>query len=135
VYDDERVSKMPVPQVRKFFERGSGAHAGKVRVKKELVSLVRFRPLNLLSDDWLTLKPFDAIFCRNVMIYFDKPTQYGVLRKLASVMEPDALLFAGHSESLMFASDLFRIRSKTVYERVVTRPTGSAASPSRKVLA
>jgi chemotaxis protein methyltransferase CheR len=118
VYDEERVADMPPAQVHKYFERGSGAHAGKVRVRRELVSLVQFRPLNLLAEDWLTLKPFDAIFCRNVMIYFDKATQLALLRKLAQVLEPDGLLFAGHSESLFHAAEFFKLRSNTVYERV-----------------
>lgn len=118
VYDQERVADLPELQVRKYFERGSGAQAGKVRVRRELVSLVQFRPLNLLNEDWLTLKPFDAIFCRNVMIYFDKATQFTLLKKLAQVLEPDGLLFAGHSESLFHAAEYFKLRSNTVYERV-----------------
>jgi chemotaxis protein methyltransferase CheR len=117
VYDAKRVADLPTGHVRRFFQRGSGANAGQVRIKPELAALVRFRPLNLLTSEWRTLKPFDAIFCRNVMIYFDKPTQYTVLRKLTDLMEPDALFFAGHSESLLFASDLVRLRSHTVYER------------------
>ena len=117
IYDDKRVSDLPAGHVRRFFQRGSGVHAGKVRIKPELAALVRFKPLNLLADDWVGMKPFDAIFCRNVMIYFDKPTQYDVLCKLAALMEVDGLFFAGHSESLLFASDLVRLRSHTVYER------------------
>jgi chemotaxis protein methyltransferase CheR len=138
VYEDKRVAELPAAQVRRFFQRGSGAHAGKVRVKPELAALVRFRPLNLLADDWLGLQPFDAIFCRNVMIYFDKPTQYAVLAKLARLLEGDGLFFAGHSESLLFASDLLRLRSHTVYERApagAARPTRgaprAAAAPAR----
>lgn len=117
VYEDKRVAELPGAQVKRFFQRGSGAHAGKVRIRPELAALVRFKPLNLLTDEWLGLKPFDAIFCRNVMIYFDKPTQYAVLTKLAQLLESDGLFFAGHSESLLFASDLVRLRSHTVYER------------------
>jgi chemotaxis protein methyltransferase CheR len=118
IYDQERVADLPEAQVRKYFERGSGSRAGKVRVRRELVSLVQFRPLNLLNEDWLTLKPFDAIFCRNVMIYFDKATQLTLLKKLAQLLEPDGLLFAGHSESLFHAAEYFKLRSNTVYERV-----------------
>ncbi|UST52444.1 chemotaxis protein CheR (plasmid) [Comamonadaceae bacterium OTU4NAUVB1] len=117
VYDDKRVAELPVAQVKRFFQRGSGAQVGKVRIRPELAALMRFKPLNLLTDEWLSLKPFDAIFCRNVMIYFDKPTQYAVLTKLVQLLESDGLFFAGHSESLLFASDLVRLRSHTVYER------------------
>ncbi|RYF75314.1 MAG: chemotaxis protein CheR [Comamonadaceae bacterium] len=117
VYEDKRIADLPPGHVKRYFQRGSGAHAGSVRVKPELAALVRFKPLNLLTSEWIGMKPFDAIFCRNVMIYFDKPTQYTVLAKLSALMESDALFFAGHSESLLFASDLVRLRSHTVYER------------------
>lgn len=122
VYDQERVERLPPEQLQRHFLRGTGANAGRVRVRPELRALLAFRPLNLLAPDWPALAPFDAIFCRNVMIYFDKPTQYQVLRKLARLLEPDGLLFVGHSESLLFASDLFRLRAQTVYERVKAGP-------------
>ena len=127
VYDEKRLDTVPQALARKYFQRGSGAHAGKVRVRPELVALMRFKQLNLLTDDWLRMNPFDAIFCRNVMIYFDKPTQHTLLRKLAGLLESDGLLFAGHSESLFFASDVFRIRAQTVYERVGTGGAALAA--------
>jgi chemotaxis protein methyltransferase CheR len=127
VYEEKRVADLPAGHVKRFFQRGSGAHAGSVRIKPELAALVRFKPLNLLTGEWLGMRPFDAIFCRNVMIYFDKPTQYTVLSKLCGLMEPDGLFFAGHSESLLFASDLVRLRSHTVYERA----TGAAAAARR----
>jgi chemotaxis protein methyltransferase CheR len=126
VYEDSRIASLPAEQVKTYFQRGTGANAGKVRVRPELVSLIKFRQLNLLHSDWTTMKPFDAIFCRNVMIYFDKPTQYEVLKKLAPLLEPDGLLFAGHSESFFHAADLFKLRSQTVYERVT--PGGATAA-------
>jgi chemotaxis protein methyltransferase CheR len=58
---------------------------------------------------------FDAIFCRNVMIYFDRPTQTQVLQRLARHLKPDGLLFAGHSENFTHARDLFELQGKTVY--------------------
>jgi len=67
--------------------------------------------------------PFTAIFCRNVMIYFDKPTQYEVLARIAGVLAPDGLLFAGHSESFLHAAELFKPVGKTVYRRTA-RPGG-----------
>nr|HQU63559.1 CheR family methyltransferase [Nitrosomonas sp.] len=60
--------------------------------------------------------PFDAIFCRNVMIYLDKQTQYKILQKFVPLLAPNGLLFAGHSESFQHAADLFKLREKTVYE-------------------
>jgi chemotaxis protein methyltransferase CheR len=87
-----------------------------VRVRPELRQLVTFRQLNLLSDDWQLRGQFDAIFCRNVMIYFDKPTQRKILERFVPLMKPDALLFAGHSENFLYVSDALKLRGKTVYE-------------------
>jgi chemotaxis protein methyltransferase CheR len=115
VYTMERLEKMPQERVRRFFLRGKGQHAGCARVRDELRALVDFRPLNLLDAAWSIRGPFDAIFCRNVMIYFDKPTQYAILQKFLPLLRPDGLLFAGHSESFHHALDLFRPRGKTVY--------------------
>jgi chemotaxis protein methyltransferase CheR len=78
--------------------------------------LISFRPLNLLERSWPLRGPFDAIFCRNVMIYFDKKTQRAILERFRPLLREDSLLFAGHSESFQHAADLFRPRGKTVYE-------------------
>jgi chemotaxis protein methyltransferase CheR len=116
IYAEERVDKMKPEQLRKFFLKGSGANAGSVRVRQELRDLITFRPLNLLDSKWPVRGPFDAIFCRNVMIYFDKPTQRKVLQNLAPQLRPDGLLFAGHSESFLHSADVFRLKGNTVYE-------------------
>ncbi len=118
VYAMERLEKMSQERVRRFFLCGKGEHAGKARVRDELRALISYRPLNLLHSGWPIRGPFHAIFCRNVMIYFDKPTQYGILQKFLPLLRPDGLLFAGHSESFHHAVDLFRPRGKTVYEPV-----------------
>ena len=125
VYPLERVDKMPPERVRRFFLKGKGAHAGMVRVRPEIQQMVTFKQLNLLADDWPISGQFDAIFCRNVMIYFDKPTQGKILGRFVPLMKPDALLFAGHSENFLYVSDAFRLRGKTVYE-LNPRPTGNA---------
>ncbi len=116
VYAMERVELLGAERVRRFFLRGTGVQAGQARVRPELRTLVSFRPLNLLAFAWPSRKPFDAIFCRNVMIYFDRATQAAILRRLASLLRPDGLLFVGHSESLFHVSETFRLRGKTVYE-------------------
>jgi len=116
VYSMDRVEKMAPERAKRFFLKGRGQHEGLVRVRPELRQLVTFKQLNLLSGDWPVSGPFDAIFCRNVMIYFDKPTQGGILARFAPLMKPDALLFAGHSENFLYVSDAFRLRGKTVYE-------------------
>lgn len=116
VYPIERIDKMSQDRVKHFFQRGRGERAGLVRVRPELRQLVTFKPLNLLAGNWPVSGPFDAIFCRNVMIYFDKPTQSRILARFVPLMKPDGLLFAGHSENFMYATDTFRLRGKTVYE-------------------
>ena len=116
VYPLERVDKLGNDRLKRFFQRGKGDRAGLVRVRPELRRLVEFKPLNLLATSWPVRGPFDAIFCRNVMIYFDKPTQTRILTRFAPLMKPEGLLFAGHSENFMHVSDAFKLRGKTVYE-------------------
>jgi chemotaxis protein methyltransferase CheR len=119
VYAAERVEKLPRETVARFFLRA--APGGEVRVRPELQKLVSFRRINLLDAVWPLQGPLDAIFCRNVMIYFDKPTQYRILQKFVPLLRPEGLLFAGHSESFLHAADLFRPLGKTVYERADRR--------------
>ncbi|MEQ1721237.1 MAG: CheR family methyltransferase [Nitrosomonas sp.] len=116
IYSLDRLEKIPKEKLRQFFLKGKGHHAGSARVRPELRNMITFRQLNLLDEVWPIRGPFDAIFCRNVMIYFDKPTQYKILKKFVPLLAPDGLLFAGHSESFQHASDLFELREKTVYE-------------------
>ena len=116
VYGMDRVEKMSQERLKRFFLRGKGRHDGMVRVRQELRQLVTFRQLNLLADNWPISGQFDAIFCRNVMIYFDKNTQRKILSRFVPLMKPHALLFAGHSENFLYVSDSLRLRGKTVYE-------------------
>lgn len=116
VYPMARLDKMPEDMVKRFFLKGAGKWEDHVKVRKELRDMITFRQLNLLDEQWPLHGPFDAVFCRNVMIYFDKPTQRGILEKFVPLMHPHALLFAGHSESFYHATDLFKLRGKTVYE-------------------
>ena len=116
VYPMERVEKMAPERLRRFFLKGKGAHEGMARIRPELRSLVTFKQLNLLAERWPLEGQFDAIFCRNVMIYFDKPTQRTILGRFVPLMKPNALLFAGHSENFLYVSDALRLRGKTVYE-------------------
>lgn len=122
VYPLERVEKLSPDMVKRFFLRGTGAQAGLVRVRPELRALITFRQVNLLSSDWPVRGPLDAIFCRNVMIYFDKATQLKILERFVPLLQPDGLLFAGHSESFHNAGHLFSLRGKTVYELAKKRP-------------
>ncbi|MEO8123718.1 MAG: CheR family methyltransferase, partial [Burkholderiales bacterium] len=100
------------------FLRGKGLNSGMVRVKPALAKLIEFRQHNLMDEHWSIGEPFDLVFCRNVMIYFDAATQRRVLERMHRAMKPGSLLFAGHSENFSDATDLFRLRGKTIYERV-----------------
>lgn len=124
VYPQERVERLDAERVRKFFTRGSGAQSNCVLVRPELKKLISYSRVNLLDAAWPAVKgPVDALFCRNVMIYFDKPTQYQILKKFVPLLHPDGLLYAGHSESFLHAGDLFRSLGRTVYARADRRGT------------
>lgn len=129
IYPEERVSKLDPDQVRRFFMRGAGVEAGQVRVRQELRDMITFRQINLLHDDWPLRPPLDAIFCRNVMIYFDKPTQLRILKKFVPLLCDNGLLFAGHSESFYFADEYFKLRGRTVYELSAKVKAQRAANP------
>ncbi|MBZ0132240.1 MAG: chemotaxis protein CheR [Rhodocyclaceae bacterium] len=117
VYPAERIAKLTPEQVSRHFLKGSVAGAGNAEVRPELRRLITFRRVNLLDAAWPVQGPLDAIFCRNVMIYFDKQTQYGILKKFVPLLRADGLLFAGHSESFLHATDLFRSLGRTTYAR------------------
>ncbi|MDP2433593.1 MAG: CheR family methyltransferase [Pseudomonadota bacterium] len=128
MYPLERIQKLTQAQQRQFFLKGTGERAGMVKVKPELAAMVKFFRLNLLDANWPMVGQvkggLDAIFCRNVMIYFDKPTQYTMLKKMKPLLRPDGLLFVGHSEALYHATDLFHLRGQTVYEHAEKAPPG-----------
>jgi chemotaxis protein methyltransferase CheR len=106
-------------RLRRHFLRGTGANAGSIRVRPELARMVEFRTFNLMSGSYASLgEPFDMVFCRNVMIYFDHATQRRVLERIHGVLRPGGLLYVGHSENFTDSRDLFRLRGKTIYERI-----------------
>lgn len=105
-------------RLRDHFLKGTGANAGRIRVKPELGKPIDFRTVNLMHQNWNLGEPFHMVFCRNVMIYFDNPTQRKVLERIHRVMQPRGLLYVGHSENFTESKDLFRLRGKTIYERV-----------------
>ncbi|KWT97660.1 MULTISPECIES: CheR family methyltransferase [unclassified Variovorax] len=116
VFTLEQVKSLPAERLRRFFNKGTGANAGKVRVRPELAAMVRFERLNLLDPVWQVKEAVDAIFCRNVMIYFDKPTQKRILDRFEPLLKPGGLLFAGHSENASLVSPGFKAIGQTVYE-------------------
>lgn len=118
VYRLESLKNVGEERLQRFFLRGTGANEGMVRVRPELRQAVQFINVNLIKDGWPFQEPFDVVFCRNVMIYFDGATQRQVLQRIHRTMKPGGLLFAGHSENFSDSRDLFVLRGKTVYERL-----------------
>lgn len=115
IYPEERIEQLELARKKSFFLRGKAAQQGKVRVRPELQALIEFRQINLLDDDWGIEAGLDVIFCRNVMIYFDKPTQNKILERMVRLLRPDGLFFAGHSESFVQATHLVKLLERTVY--------------------
>jgi chemotaxis protein methyltransferase CheR len=116
VYPLQSVTKLPEERQKRFFLRGAGRNEGMARVRPELAHHVEFLRVNLMDGDWPIEPAFDAIFCRNVMIYFDKPTQRKLVERYAKLLKPQGLFFAGHAESLLDSGRHFRLRGQTVYE-------------------
>ena len=116
VYTADRIGRLPAAQLKQFFTPDASA-PGAYRVRPELQRLISFRRVNLLENNWSVRGPLDAIFCRNVMIYFDKDTQYAILKRFVPLLDKEGALFAGHSESFLHAADLFRPLGRTVYQR------------------
>ncbi len=107
--------EMGEERAHRFFLRGSGERIGLARVRQELMNMVEFSQLNLHDAQWKIGGPFDAIFCRNIMIYFDKTSQAKILKHFVPYLKPDGLLITGHSENFSYISDDFVLRGQTVY--------------------
>jgi chemotaxis protein methyltransferase CheR len=97
VYQIERIEKLK-PAVRALFQRGTGSYAGLAKVSPQIRSMITFRQLNL-HDTWPMQGPFDVIFCRNVIIYFDQPTRERLVKRFTELLRPGGYLMIGHSES------------------------------------
>jgi len=117
IYQRDRLDRVQHAYLSRYFVPTPGSD-GSHTVRPELQRLISFRRINLLSTVWPVQGQFDAIFCRNVMIYFDRPTQYGILKRFVPLLRQDGRLYAGHSESFMHAADLLRSVGRTVYVRL-----------------
>jgi len=117
IYPLDRVERLPPEQLKRWFLRGGGSQAGKVRVRPELKRVVKVMPLNLL-EEWPMSGPFDVIFCRNVFIYFDRDVKARIVDGYAELLPADGLLFIGHSESLHGLTDRFELIGNTVYRKI-----------------
>jgi chemotaxis protein methyltransferase CheR len=116
VYASDRFKGVAPERVRSWFREVAG-RPGFLAASAELKSLITFKQLNLL-DPWPVKGPFDVIFCRNVVIYFDKATQRGLFDRMADLQEPGGWLFIGHSENLLNVTRRYKLVGRTVYRRV-----------------
>jgi chemotaxis protein methyltransferase CheR len=118
IYDQERVNGINKERLKRWFRKGSGSNQGKVRVSPDLQQLITFKQLNLMHQ-WPIKGPFDIIFCRNVVIYFNKDTQRVLFDRYADMLASDGYLIVGHSESLHKVTDRFQLLGKTVYRKAI----------------
>lgn len=117
IYPLERLSAVPHERLRRCFRKGTGLNAGHALVQPHIARLISFRTLNL-QQAWPMKGPFDIIFCRNVMIYFDQPTRERLVSRFAQMLIPSGYLCLGHSESIHTGSAPFRLVGKTIYQRL-----------------
>jgi len=113
-YNESDVEELPAPY-KQYVE--SGAAPKRVQMSEKIKKLITFNQLNLL-EHWPMKGQFDAVFCRNVVIYFDKPTKIKLFERMANQMKPDAWLYIGHSENLHGISDRFELVGRTIYRKV-----------------
>jgi chemotaxis protein methyltransferase CheR len=118
IYGEERVKGLDKSVLRKWFMRGKNGMGGSVRVSPALQDIISFKQLNLMNK-WPMKGPFDFIFCRNVVIYFDKPTQSVLFDRYANLLIEDGHLFLGHSETMFKVCNRFELIGNTIYRKKV----------------
>jgi chemotaxis protein methyltransferase CheR len=115
VYPSDRVADVPRDALRKHFLKTSKQPDAPLQVRPELQELITFRRINFVEPTWPIQTAFDIIFCRNVMIYFDEPTQDRLLTRFSAQLKPEGHLFIGHSESILRLDDLYQSLGNTIY--------------------
>lgn len=117
IYPAIRLKEMPVDVKKRFFQRGIGSQEGRYRVKAELKTQMHWHLMNLFQDVYPFDKKFHVIFCRNVMIYFDRPSQEALVRRMARMLVPGGFLKVGHSESLSAINHTLQTVRPAVYRK------------------
>jgi chemotaxis protein methyltransferase CheR len=118
IYSEEMIAPVPMELRRRYLLRSRDAAANRVRIAPELRNRIQFRHLNLMDQDYSVKGPFDVIFCRNVLIYFDKQTQVLVLSRLCQHLAPGGHLFIGHSETVAGYDLPLRSLAPTIFARM-----------------
>ena len=117
IYDEERVHTLPPDVIKRHFLKGRAERAGFVKVKPHLADMIQFRRLNLMDERFPIKAALDVVFCRNVMIYFDRSTQEALVNKFHSYVRDGGYLFIGHSESLQWITHPFKAVAPTIYRK------------------
>jgi len=118
IYNDDVCESIPPAMRRKYLMRGKGDMKGFHKIVPEIRKKITFHQLNFMDDDFKIGHKMDIIFCRNVVIYFDKQTQVAFFSKLHDILSPGGYLFIGSSETLFGINDRFKSVGATVYRRV-----------------
>lgn len=116
MYPLDRLQGISEQRRKRWFLSGRGGNEGQAMIVQDVRDLIAFKQLNLLHD-WPIKGPLDAIFCRNVVIYFDNPTKQRLFARYAQLLAPGGYLFLGHSESLHGMSDAFDLVGRTIYRK------------------
>jgi chemotaxis protein methyltransferase CheR len=127
IYPQEKLAQVPVPLHARYFLCGTGKFTGKVRVRPQLQEWLTFRRMSLVEPAWPIYTRFDAIFCRNVLIYFNRADQERVLKRLLEYLDDSGLLFLGHSEGVHGMNCGLHPVGPTTYRR--GRPSADAVAP------
>ncbi len=136
VYSLEAAKSIPSPYLKQCFVKGKGENADRIKIVRGLQQLIQFMQINLL-DEWPFDHQFDLISCRNVMIYFDRPTQEALITRFHQLLKPNGILFIGHSESVGDCAPLFHHLGHTIYADLAKNFTpniwASLANPRIKI--
>lgn len=117
IYPADAVKDLPKSVRTRFFGRVTASKDERWQTSEQLRTLIAFKHLNLLGP-WPMTGPFDAIFCRNVMIYFDAPTKAALVNRYAELLKPQGWLYIGHAESLLDSNSNFRLAGRTIYRKI-----------------
>ncbi len=115
VYPEDRVRQVPAALRQRYFKK---AGPGMVQVADRVRQEITLRRFNLMNTEFPFQKPFQMIFCRNVMIYFDKPTRDALIRRFHQALEPGGYLFIGHSETIGRDQELYRYVMPACYQKI-----------------
>ncbi len=128
VYPADRMDDIPAAQASRWFVAGQGEQAGLVRARRPLRQLITWRQMNFVDVPWPIRTSFDVVFCRNVLIYFDRATQLDVVNRLVERLSPDGELYLGHSESLVGTRAGLRALGRTAFAHALPRDAARAGS-------